>query len=82
MNDDHLLALANYEAAQAESYLSDGAYVSFDGFYLWLTTSNGIEVTNKVALDPDAWAALKRYVKQLERTNAALVKAKEADDSL
>ena len=32
-------------------YLGDGVYAEFDGEHIWLTTENGIEVTNRIALD-------------------------------
>jgi hypothetical protein len=34
-------------------YLGDGVYVGFDGYHVWLYTDNGIQVTNKIALEPD-----------------------------
>ncbi len=49
-----------------KTYLGDGVYVSFDGFMLWLTTENGIEVTNRIALEPAVWEALKKYVEKLK----------------
>ena len=42
-------------------YLGDGCYVSFDGYALTLTTSNGITTTNTIVLDPEVYAALVRY---------------------
>ena len=43
------------------SYLGDGVYASFDGFQMWLETSNGIEITNSIALEPFVWQALLEY---------------------
>lgn len=45
-------------------YLSDGVYVSFDGFQLWLHVSNGIEVTSRVALDRMTYSLLKSYAER------------------
>jgi hypothetical protein len=47
-------------------YLGDGAYVEFDGYYILLTTEDGISTTNTVALDPDVWLAFKRWGKELD----------------
>jgi phosphosulfolactate phosphohydrolase-like enzyme len=43
-------------------YLGDGLYASFDGFQLWLETTNGVEITNRIALEPSVMAALSVYV--------------------
>lgn len=47
-------------------YLGDGAYVEFDGFALELTTSNGIQTTNTIVLEPEVWLALTKYVAEIE----------------
>lgn len=44
-------------------YLGDGAFLSTDGFSLWLTTENGIDVTNQIALEPEVALALLRTIK-------------------
>lgn len=49
-------------------YLGDGAYVDYDGYALVLTTENGIEVTNRIVLEPEVYNALTRYVEQLKTT--------------
>lgn len=46
-------------------YLGDGAYVSFDGWGLSLTTENGLSTTNEIYLEPDVYAALVRFVDAL-----------------
>lgn len=48
----------------AKRYLGDGVYVEHDGYQLWLTTSNGICDTNKIALDDEVLQALLEYVTQ------------------
>jgi len=35
-----------------KTYLGDGAYASFDGYNVWLTTEDGARTTNAVALEP------------------------------
>ena len=44
------------------TYLGDAVYATFDGYQIWLHTSNGIEVTNSIALEPAVYDALVRYV--------------------
>lgn len=46
-------------------YLGDGVYAEYDGYYLWLTTSNGIYDTNKIALDNDVLHAFLKYIDSL-----------------
>jgi acyl-CoA thioesterase FadM len=44
-------------------YLGDGVYASFDGYQVWLAVDNH---TNKVvAIEPQVWEALKRYMENL-----------------
>lgn len=43
-------------------YLGDGVYVEFDGHGIILTTSNGIEDTNTVYLEPEVWENLQRFM--------------------
>lgn len=52
--------------SETKSYIGDGVYASFDGYQIWLTTENGIEATNRIAIEPNVWQMLKIYVKRLE----------------
>jgi hypothetical protein len=47
-------------------YLGDAVYASFDGYHIWLKTSNGIETTNKIALEPGVLNTLDVFRKQLQ----------------
>jgi hypothetical protein len=47
-------------------YLGDAVYVSFDGYQLWLCTSNGLTITNKIALEPAVYENLLNFVKFLK----------------
>jgi hypothetical protein len=47
-------------------YLGDGAFVKFDGYALELTTSNGLEDTNRIVLEPAVYSELLRYVAALQ----------------
>jgi hypothetical protein len=51
-------------ATLEQEYLGDGAYVHHDGFSIWLTTSNGIETTNEICLEPEVLAAFLAYVER------------------
>ena len=54
------------EEIEKKDYLGDGAYVKFDGYHVVLTTEDGINITNTVALEPSVLAAFKRYIDRLE----------------
>jgi hypothetical protein len=49
-------------ATGRKTYLGDGAYVEFDGWSLWLTTENGVNVTNRICLEPEVYRALIVFV--------------------
>ena len=42
-------------------YLGDGVYASCDGYQIILETSNGIDITNRIALDNQVLHALDQY---------------------
>lgn len=46
-------------------YLGDGVYVDFDGYQLWLSTEDGIQSTNTIALEPHVYEQLEAYVSRL-----------------
>ena len=48
-----------------KEYIGDGAFVSFDGFGIMLTTSNGVIDTNEIYLDPEVLAAFISYIKRI-----------------
>ena len=48
-----------------EDYLGDGLYVYHDGYHVWLYTSDGVEETNSVALEPAVLDAFNRWVARL-----------------
>ena len=64
-----------------EMYLGDAVYASFDGYHLWLTTSDGITTTNKIALEPGVLNMLDMFRKQLQ-TPRSLDEAVEFTDAL
>lgn len=48
-----------------KTYLGDGVYANFDGYYLWITTEDGRDVTNSIALEASVWNALQAFAKGL-----------------
>ena len=44
----------------AKTYLGDGVYARFDGFFIWISL-NGINTAGEIALDPQVFDALKNY---------------------
>lgn len=49
-------------SGQEKTYLGDGAYLSYDGYHLVLTTEDGISVQNIIYLEPQVYKALVRAV--------------------
>jgi len=47
-------------------YLGDGAYAEYDGYGIVLTAENGVEVTDSVYLESNAWENLKRFVDSIK----------------
>lgn len=47
------------------AYLGDGCYVRFDGYQLWLFTSDGQHITNEIALERGVYNELIAYAKRL-----------------
>ena len=45
-----------------KQYVGDGCYAEDTAYGLVLTTSNGIEDTNTIVLEPEVWTALLAYV--------------------
>jgi hypothetical protein len=60
------------ERNMKKDYLGDSVYVEFDefGFSIILTTENGITnyPSNRIALEPEVYDALKRYVERFYRS--------------
>ena len=54
-----------------KQYLGDGVYADFDGHHIQLTTENGVDTTNQIALEPEVMTALERYAKSLRAVPAA-----------
>lgn len=71
------LPLIQYDARSVDKeYLSDGLYIRFDGYQIWLTAENGVEVTDQVALEPSVLFAFEDYLKRM-RAKAAGTEVKE-----
>lgn len=50
-----------------KQYIGDGCYVEMRGTDIVLTTSNGIEDTNTIVLEPIVYAALYEYVDRIRK---------------
>ncbi len=44
-----------------KEYIGDSVYAEFDGFYLTLTTDNGLGPSNTIHLEPAVYAALLEF---------------------
>ena len=49
-----------------KEYIGDGAFVSFDGFGLVLTTEDGVSTTNTIYLEPNVYKQLVAFVDRLD----------------
>jgi hypothetical protein len=57
----------------AKQYLGDSVYADFDGYYVVLTTEDGIKTTNTIYLEPTVTAALEAYLKTPESAPEVLL---------
>ena len=48
-----------------KTYLGDAVYASYDGYQIELTTEDGLQVTNRIYLEPQVLEAFSRYTKQI-----------------
>lgn len=46
------------------TYLGDGVYARFDGYQTWIFTSNGVTISEPIALEPEVLKALNDYDKR------------------
>lgn len=60
---------------ERKQYLGDGAYVSFDGYAVVLTTEDGLNTTNRVVLEPEI---LKHFEEWVERLRCDLGQPEQA----
>lgn len=60
---------------KGKEYIGDGVYVRHDDFgAVWLTTENGVAVTNTICLEPEVYAALVKYHEAMVRAYAEMRK--------
>ena len=52
---------------EKETYLGDGLYASFDGFSIWLRAPRENGDDHVVALEPQVYAELLRFVRGLKK---------------
>jgi len=54
------------------TYLGDSVYAEFDGYQIWIYTSNGYSKENMIALEPSVLRALNDYATRCQaRAQAA-----------
>lgn len=54
-----------------KAYIGDGVYAEFDGYHIWLYTSNGVTDSDRIALEPEVLANLNNFAAQLREENQA-----------
>ena len=52
-------------ASATKQYIGDGVYADFDGYYLVLTSENGLRVLNTIYIEPEVLQELEAYVDRL-----------------
>ena len=55
------------ENDKQSDYLGDGVYVDFDGYSIWLKANDYNHPSDTIALEPDVFKALVRYVERLKK---------------
>ena len=61
------------ETLETSEYIGDAVYVNYDGYHVWLLTSNGYRITNKIALEP---SVVERLFEWMKRNDLAKTKLK------
>lgn len=57
---------------ETKRYLGDGVYADYDGYgVIVLTTEDGVQVQNRIYLEPIVWRELERYARDLWATDEA-----------
>lgn len=51
---------------KGSTYIGDAVYISFDGYQVWLKTTDGLEITNQIALEPGALHTMLMYIERLK----------------
>ena len=58
---------------EGSTYIGDAVYMKFDGYYIWLMTTDGISITNQIALEPQMLDTIKevfgKYENRVEESN-------------
>ena len=54
-----------------KTYLGDAVYVELDGYCVCLTTSNGIQDTNRIILEPAVLVQLMAWLDRIAEANKA-----------
>lgn len=49
-----------------KTYLGDSVYAEYDGYFLTLTTENGLGATNTIIFEPEVMSALDGYLSEIK----------------
>jgi len=60
-------------------YLGDGVYASWDGYYIFLTTEDGVEVSNRILMGNEVLNNLLRFIRLVDITVKQWNDAKTAE---
>jgi hypothetical protein len=56
----------NIPPTEHPDYLGDGVYCRFDGYHIWLWTSNGLRDSDSIALEPHVLDSLVHYAARMK----------------
>lgn len=59
-----------------KSYLGDGVYAQFDGFHIWIYTSDGIKESEKIALEQKVLDQLVKFNNECRKLNLKPIQEK------
>lgn len=48
-----------------KDYIGDGVYCDFNGYAFVLTSENGVQILDRIVLEPQVYEQLKRYVERV-----------------
>lgn len=68
--------MSNFKDIDFRDYLGDSVYADYDGYYIVLTTNNGLGATNAIVLDPHVYEALMQYSERIQ----ALIELDQASE--
>ena len=61
-------------------YLGDGAYISYDGYHIVLTTEHGTYTQNRICLDPKVLETFMSYLEEALNLKITVTKKEKQND--